>query len=82
MAMLTQPRLAAAWPTAHPPTKDMLPMGIPDWLQPWMIVTLCGAVGYCIGSLKDAHAKLDKLQKQVEHLHNKLYESGAFDRRR
>lgn len=55
-------------------------MAIPDWIQPWIVVALCGAVGYCIGSLKDAHAKLDKLQKQIEHLHNQLHNGGAFDR--
>lgn len=44
-----------------------------------MAVALCGALGYCIGSLRDAHAKLDKLQKQIEHLHNQLHSSGAFE---
>jgi hypothetical protein len=55
---------------------------IPGWIQDLLPAVLCGAIGYCIGSLREAHAKLDKLQKQVEHLHTQLHNSGAFDDRR
>lgn len=51
-----------------------------EWFQGVMPVILASAIGYVIGSLRDAHAKLDKLQKQVEHLHTRLYEAGAFDK--
>ncbi len=52
------------------------------WFASIFPVVVCGAFGYCIGSLRDAQTKLDKLQKQIEHLHNKLYESGALEPRR
>jgi hypothetical protein len=55
---------------------------IPQWIQDLLPAILCGAIGYCIGSLRDVHAKLDKLQKQTEHLHAQLHNSGTFDNRR
>lgn len=44
---------------------------------PLFAMILCAS---CLGAIFDTHKKIDKLQKQVEHLHNKLYDAGVFDR--
>mgnify|MGYP001363800889 CR=1 FL=1 len=53
-------------------------MSIPEWVQQWLPIVLVGAIGYCIGSLRDAHVKLDNVQKKIENLHNQLYRLGAL----
>lgn len=49
-----------------------------EWMKDLIPAILAGAIGYMIGSLRDAHTKLDKLASQIERLHTDLYDKGVL----
>ncbi|KAB7766494.1 hypothetical protein [Xanthomonas maliensis] len=55
---------------------------IPPWFQDLLPIALCGGIGYCIGMLRDAQSKLDRMQMQIEQLQAQLQDRHALEHRR